>query len=67
MNIEDINKLAEYPQLKAENERLRRMADLVRARCRDAVPGWAPELRAALRELDSVSESADTEDENGKR
>ena len=33
----------------AELAALRAVAEAARARCRDAVPEWAPELRAALR------------------
>lgn len=32
---------------------LEALADLVRMRCRDAVPEWAPELREALARLDA--------------
>lgn len=35
--------------LRAELAALRGVAEAARARCRDAVPEWAPELRAALR------------------
>lgn len=40
----------------AEEEHLRAVVDIARARCRDAVPQWAPELRAALAELDAYAE-----------
>jgi hypothetical protein len=32
--------------------KLRAVAEAARARCRDAVPEWAPELRAALAALE---------------
>jgi len=36
----------------AEFVALRALADLVRRRCEEAVPEWAPELRAALARVD---------------
>jgi hypothetical protein len=36
----------------AEMVKLRAVAEAARARCRDAVPEWAPELRAALAALE---------------
>ena len=39
--------------LLAENARLRVVAEAARARCRDAVPEWAPELRDALAALEA--------------
>jgi cell division protein FtsB len=37
----------------AEMVKLRAVAEAARARCRDAVPEWAPELRAALAALEA--------------
>lgn len=42
----------ELTQLRAENAKLRAVAEAARKRCKDAVPEWAPELRAALAALD---------------
>ena len=36
------------------NSAMATLVDLVRARCREAVPQWAPELREALRRLDGA-------------
>lgn len=41
-----------------EVQALRAVADVARARCRDAVPEWAPELRAALAAVDALKGGA---------
>ncbi len=45
---------SEWEALAVENARLRALADIVRERCRQAVSGWAPELRAALAAADAA-------------
>lgn len=49
MNSRDQHALADVAE---ELEALRALADVVRARCEMANPGWAPEIRQALAKVD---------------
>lgn len=48
----DLTPAADRQPLVADDPRVVRLIEVVRARCREAVPEWAPEIRAAIAALE---------------